>query len=215
VIQFIQTSSVAGLQFDMEYSEMTTELVSTSTETRLTRRNASLEEFWALPESLLPTEYINGEIIMAPAPVVAHQAILGNIYFSLRSFVEEQRAGRVYCSPVDVELPTGDVVQPDVLFLTNEEAAIASSAKRVKTVPAFMVEILSPGSAKHDAITKRNLYELNGVIEYWIVDPETRTVSQLILHEGHYALTELSEADAIRGTVLEGFECAVSQFFTL
>jgi Uma2 family endonuclease len=194
---------------------MTTELISTSTEPRLIRRKASLEEFWALPESMLPTEYINGEIIMAPTPTVAHQTILGNIYFILRSFVEEQRNGRIYCSPLDVELPTGNVIQPDAFFLTNEEAAIASPAKRVKSVPSFAVEILSPGSVKHDTITKRNLYELNGVREYWIVDPETKTVSQLILHEGHYALTELSEADTIRSTVLEGFGCAVAQFFTL
>ncbi|MBD0370186.1 MAG: Uma2 family endonuclease [Pyrinomonadaceae bacterium] len=193
---------------------MTTELVPTSDEPRLKHRKASLEEFWALPESVLPTEYINGEIIMAPAPTVAHQAILGNIYFVLRSFVEEKRIGIIYCSPLDVELPTGEVVQPDVLFLTNEEAAVANSAKRVKAAPSFLVEILSPGSVKHDAITKRNLYEKNNVREYWIVDPETKAVSQLVLHEGHYALTELSETDTIRCTVLQGFESSVSRFFT-
>jgi Uma2 family endonuclease len=203
------------LQFDIGVSEMTTELVSTSTDARLTRRKASIEEFWALPESMLPTEYINGEIIMAPAPVVAHQEIIGNIYAILRAFVEKKRIGRVYLSPLDVELPTGDVVQPDIFFLTKEEAAAASSAKRVKGVPSFVVEILSPGSVKHDAITKRNLYERNGVSEYWIVDPETKTVSQLVLSEGHYALTELAEADNIQGAVLAGFEEGVAKFFAL
>ncbi|HEY0320857.1 MAG TPA: Uma2 family endonuclease [Pyrinomonadaceae bacterium] len=194
---------------------MTTELVQPSTESRLTYRKASIEEFWALPESMLPVEYINGEIIMAPSPIVAHQTILGNIYFALRTFVEDKKSGRMYCSPLEVELPTGDVVQPDAFFLTNEEAALAAPASRVKGVPSFVVEILSPGSVKHDAITKRNLYELNGVREYWIVDPETKTVSQLILHEGHYALTEVPEADTIKSTVLKGFDCAVAQFFTL
>lgn len=194
---------------------MTTELVKPLTEPRLTHRKASLEEFWALPESMLPVEYINGEIIMAPAPVVAHQAILGNIYFILRAFIEQEKTGRVYCSPLDVELPTGDVVQPDVFFLTNEEAAIASSAKRVKAAPSFAVEILLPGSVKHDAITKRNLYESNGVSEYWIVDPETKTVSQLVLRDAHYALTEVAEADTIKSAVLSGFQCAVAQFFAL
>lgn len=195
--------------------EMTTRFVQPLTEARLTRRKASIDEFRALPESVLTVEYINGEIIMAPSPIVAHQAILGNIYFILRAFVEEKKAGRIFCSPLDVTLPTGDVVQPDAFFLTNEEAAIANSATRVHGAPAFIVEILSPGSVKHDAVTKRNLYELTGVREYWIVDPDSRTVSQLILHEGHYALTELSEADTIRGAVLSGFEAKVAQFFTL
>lgn len=192
---------------------MTTEIVQPSIEPRLTRRKASLEEFRALPESVLPVEYINGEIINAPSPVVAYQAILGNIYFILRVFVEDKKIGRIFCSPLDVELPTGDTVQPDLFFLTNEEAAAASSARHVKAVPSFAVEILSTGSVKHDAITKRNLYELNGVREYWIVDPETKTISKLVLHEGRYALTELSETDTIRSAVLSGFEANVGRFF--
>ena len=192
---------------------MTTETIPTTTEPRLIHRKASIEEFWALPESVLPVEYINGEIIMAPSPIVAHQTVLGNIYFILRAFVEEKKTGRVYSSPLDVELPTGDVVQPDVFFLDNEEAAAAAPAKHVQCVPSFVIEILSPGSVKHDAITKRNLYESTGVREYWIVDPETKTVSQMVMHEGHYALTEVGAAETIRGAVLEGFEASVSKFF--
>ena len=194
---------------------MTTELVSTSTEPRLIRRKASPEEFWALPESVLPTEYINGEIITPPTRTVAHQSILGEILLPLDEFVRQHGGGHVFFAPLDVILPSGEVVQPDIFFLTTEETARAHSAKRVYDVPSFAVEILSPGSVKHDTIMKRNLYELNGVREYWIVDPETKTVSQLTLLEGLYALTELTKDDTIRSTVLEGFECAIKRFFTM
>jgi Uma2 family endonuclease len=194
---------------------MTTEFVSASTESRLTHRKASLEEFWSLPESVLPVEYINGEIIMAPTPTPTHQSISREIFRPLDSFVMQKGIGKIFFAPLDVILPSGAVVQPDIFFLTREEAERAVSAKRVYDVPSFVVEILSPGSAKHDAITKRNLYERNGVGEYWIVDPETKTVSQLVLHEGHYALTELSEADTIQSAVLKGFEATVAQFFAL
>lgn len=192
---------------------MTTELVPTSTEPRLKHRKASLEEFWALPESVLPTEYINGEIIMAPTPTVAHQSILREIFRPLDEFVSQKSLGRIFFSPLDVILPSGEVVQPDIFFLTNEESEKARSEKRVYGAPSFIIEILSPGSVKHDAITKRNLYEKNNVREYWIIDPETKTVSQLVLREGHYALTELAEADIIRAEVLQGFESSVSKFF--
>lgn len=193
---------------------MTTELVRPPTIERLTYRRASIEEFWALPKSLLPVEYINGEIVMAPSPIVAHQAILGNVYFILRAFVEKKKIGRIYCSPLDVELSTGDVVQPDVFFLTSKEAERARSAKHVEAVPPFAIEILSPGPVNHDAITKWNLYEKNGVCEYWIVDLETKSISQLILKEGHYSPTEFSETDTIRSAVLSGFEAKVARFFT-
>lgn len=190
---------------------MTTGLIQQTPREHTIRRKASIEEFWALPESVLPTEYINGEIIMAPTPTVAHQTVLGNIYFALRQFMQKAAMGRLYCSPLDVVLPTGEVVQPDLFFLTDEETARANAAKRVDGAPLFAVEILSPGSIKHDTITKRNLYEQNGVREYWIVDPEARTIAQLTLDEGHYALTELTESDTIQSVVLIGFEMVVGQ----
>jgi Uma2 family endonuclease len=188
---------------------MTTEVIQQEREESLVRRTATIEEFWALPESLLHIEYINGEIIMAPTPTVAHQAVLRNISFVLHEFVKRTATGSVFFSPLDVVLPSGDVVQPDAFYLTNEESERAHAAKRVYGAPSFVVEVLSPGSIKHDAQTKRNLYARNAVREYWLVDPRAKTIAQMILSEGHYELTELAEEDVIRSVVLEGFETTV------
>ena len=192
---------------------MATEVLEQAAEERLIRRRASVEEFWSLPESVLPTEYIDGEIIMAPAPTVPHQAVRGNIYYALRTFIQGKKLGRMYDSPLDVVLPTGEVVQPDVLFLNAKQVERVRAAKRVEEVPPFLVEILSPGSATHDTIRKRDLYEKNGVREYWIVNVEDRRVAQLVLRKKHYALTELGEADTIKGVVLAGFEITVGELF--
>lgn len=193
---------------------MTTEVLDQAAET-LTRRRAAIEDFWALPESMQHIEYISGEIVMAPTPTVSHQAALGNIYYVLRSFIRDKGLGQLFASPPDVVLPSGEVVQPDVFFLTEEETARAMSAKRVHGAPSFLVEILSPGSIKHDKITKRNLYEKNGVLEYWIVDSKTKSIAQLVLRKKHYALTELGEGDTIRGSVLAGFEMKVGELLGL
>ena len=183
----------------------------TTGEQRLTRRPATIEEFWALPESTLPTEYINGEIVMAPSPTVPHQIAQGNLYYALQTFVQHKGVGRIFSSPLDVVLPTGEVVQPDLFFLSTKQVARVRAAKRVEEVPSFLVEILSPGSATQDTITKRELYEQNGVREYWIVDAEKRSIAQLVLRKKHYALTELGEGDAIKGAVLSGFEMKVGE----
>ncbi|HEX8190070.1 MAG TPA: Uma2 family endonuclease [Pyrinomonadaceae bacterium] len=188
---------------------MTTHVLEQSAEERLTRRRASAEEFWSLPESVLPTEYIDGEIIMAPTPNVSHQSVLANIFVALHIFVRPRALGRVFPAPLDVILPTGEVVQPDIFFLNPKQAERASGAKRVEEVPPFLVEILSPGSVKHDTVRKRELYEKNGVREYWIVDAEKRTVAQLVLRRKHYVLTELGESDTITASVLAGFEMTV------
>jgi Uma2 family endonuclease len=194
-----------------EFQEMATEVLEQATEERLIRRRASIEEFWSLPESVLPTEYIDGEIIMAPAPTVLHQLVKGNIYAALRAFVEGTGTGWIFDAPLDVVMPTGEVIRPDVFFLNARQTARVRRAKRVGEVPPFLVEILSPGSVRHDTVRKREVYEKNGVREYWIVDVDERTVSQLVLRKKHYALTELGEADTVRGAVLAGFEMRVGE----
>ncbi|HEX6182354.1 MAG TPA: Uma2 family endonuclease [Pyrinomonadaceae bacterium] len=190
---------------------MATEVLEQATEERLIRRRASIEEFWSLPESVLPTEYIDGEIIMAPAPTALHQLVSGNIYSALRAFVLGKGTGRIFYSPFDLVLPTGEVVQPDVFFLNAKQTERALQAKRVGEIPPLVVEVLSPGSAKHDTVRKREVYEKNGVREYWIVDVEERTIAQLVLRKKHYVLTELGESDIIKGVVLAGFEMTVGE----
>ena len=192
---------------------MATEVLEQATEERLIRRRAPIEEFWSLPESVLPTEYIDGEIIVAPAPTVLHQLVNGNIYSALRAFALAKATGRIFYSPLDVVLPTGEVVQPDVFYLNAKQTERALRAKRVEDVPPFLVEVLSPGSVRHDTVRKRDVYEKNGVREYWIVDVEERTVAQLVLRKKHYVLTELGEADVIKASVLAGFEMTVGELF--
>jgi Uma2 family endonuclease len=147
---------------------------------------------------------------MAPTPTVPHQRVILKIISALELFVAQHLLGEMFVSPLDVVLPSGDVVQPDVFFMKSDEARRAVK-ERVRGVPTLAVEVLSPGSVKHDTLTKRDLYEQNGVREYWIVDPTARSISQLVLRKKHYALTEHGEADAIRSAVLSGFEMNVGE----
>ena len=114
---------------------MATEVLEQAAEERLIRRRASVEEFWALPESVLPTEYIDGEIIMAPTPTVPHQRAVLNIAFALQQFVRQKGLGEVFASPLDVVLPSGDVVQPDIFFLAKEDVRRAKKHGRIRCAP--------------------------------------------------------------------------------
>ncbi len=67
---------------------------------------------------------------------------------------------------------TFDVVEPDLLYLSNERAAQVITAKHARGVPELVVEIASPATRKRDETVKRRLYERAGVSEYWVVDPE-------------------------------------------
>ena len=189
---------------------MATEVLEQATEERLIRRRAPVEEFWSLPESVLPTEYIDGEIVMAPSPSIEHQSASKNIFRRLDRFAGEA-ADQLFYSPLDVILPGGDVVQPDIFFLSKEDVRRAKKQRRISCAPLLVVEILSPGSVRYDTLKKRDLYERNGVREYWMVDIKERSVSQLVLRKKHYVLTELGESDVIKGAVLAGFEIKVGE----
>lgn len=188
---------------------MATEVLPAEAEETLTRRPATIEEFWSLPEAVLPVEYVDGEIVMAPTPTPQHQRLVFKIAATLRTFVEERALGEIFVSPLDVVLPTGEVVQPDLFLLSHEQAQRAVEGGRVQGAPPFTVEILSPSTASHDMITKREIYEKNGVREYWIVNPKARSVAQLVLRRKRFAVRELGEGDTIKGQVLEGFEMNV------
>ncbi|HWS85620.1 MAG TPA: Uma2 family endonuclease [Pyrinomonadaceae bacterium] len=192
---------------------MASEVLEQATEERLIRRRASVEEFWSLPESVLPTEYIDGEIVMAPSPSIEHQSASKNIFRRLDRFAGEA-ADQLFYSPLDVILPSGDVVQPDIFFLSKEDVRRAKKQRRISCAPLLVVEILSPGSVRYDTLKKRDLYERNGVREYWMVDVEERSVSQLVLRKKHYVLTELGETDVIKGAVLAGFEIKVGELLS-
>ena len=82
-----------------------------------------------------------------------------------------------------------DIVQPDLVVVLTSNSAILKPANIVG-VPDLTVEILSPSSGLHDRIRKRNLYEMSGVPEYWIVDPDRHRVTQHTLIDGQYQSIE-------------------------
>jgi Uma2 family endonuclease len=81
----------------------------------------------------------------------------------------------LYCAPVDTFLTDLNVYQPDVAFISNKRKSIIKE-EGVDGAPDFVVEILSPRTAKYDRGAKRDIYARTGVEELWIVDPELKTV---------------------------------------
>jgi Uma2 family endonuclease len=144
-----------------------------------------------LPESNLPTELWEGEIVMSPTPTPSHQTIVFRLARRLEDFVNTKKAGTVFVSPLDVVLSPRRVVQPDVLFIANASQRIIRD--RICGVPDLVMEVVSPGSWKRDRVEKKALYEQHGVSEYWVVDPEDRLIEVFALSKGGYQLRSRAE----------------------
>jgi len=86
----------------------------------------------------------------------------------------------VLLAPMDVHFDEKNIVQPDIIYIANENMGIVRN-NRIHGVPDLLVEVLSPGSGKHDKHRKRLLYEAFRVKEYWIVDPVLKTIDRYVL----------------------------------
>ena len=158
-------------------------------------------------------ELLDGELIMVPAPSTGHQRIDTKLGWRLAQFVEQKSLGEVFFAPCDVVLSDINVVQPDLLFVSNTRAPIIT-ADNVQGPPDLVVEILSPSTANRDRALKRTLYAQYGVPEYWLVDPDARTVTVLRLGAaGFTVVAQYGAGDTLTSPTLPSFTVNLDDIF--
>ena len=135
----------------------------------------TLEDFLSFPDDGKRHEIIDGEHYVTPSPNTKHQSVSMNLTRVFLRCLEDQPRGRLFAAPFDVVLSSVDVVEPDLLYLSDERAGLLTEL-HVRGAPDLVVEILSPSTRRTDEIIKRKLYERFGVLEYWVVDPELEGV---------------------------------------
>jgi Uma2 family endonuclease len=184
---------------------------TTSTGVKLT-----YDDFLHFPDDGKRHELIDGEHYVTPSPNTKHQAVSGNLYFLMRSWLEQHPVGRVFYAPFDVVFTQFDVVEPDLMYMSNERAAGILTAKHVTGAPEIVVEIASRGTRKRDETIKRRLYERSGVSEYWVVDPDLDVVRVYRREHDRFARpTELAAeaGDVLTTAHLSGLEMPLARVF--
>jgi Uma2 family endonuclease len=176
------------------------------------KRYAYAELLGSLPESNRPSELWDGELIMSPAPSLQHQKVVLALYRRLHKWITPRDLGELYVAPLDMVLSPHCVMQPDVVFVARDRLDLA---RRAIEGPADLVaEVISLGGRDRDRIRKRDLYEQHGVKEYWIVDPEPRTIEVLVLEaSGYRRIGCFRSGDRAQSQLLSGFEVEVGQIF--
>ena len=140
------------------------------------------ENYKILPETGPRYQLIEGDLDMVPAPNRYHQDISRNLEYILLEYLEENPIGKLYDAPFDVYLDEHNVFQPDIVVVMNARLAILTDAGAEGT-PDFVVEILSPKTARLDRDNKRRVYASTGVQELWIIAPESKTIEVFLLQE--------------------------------
>lgn len=169
-------------------------------------------DYFALPDTNWLIELSEGEMIMPPHPTDTHQAIVARMYRRLWSFVDQCTLGTVRFAPLPVRLWPDKIREPDVLFVSREHAD--RIGEQFYGPPDLVMEVLSPGTWRTDRLEKMVEYAQAGVGEYWIADPEARTIEVFVLREGAYVLLDKwGPRETAKSELLEGFEVAVNEVF--
>jgi Uma2 family endonuclease len=174
------------------------------------------DDFVLFPDDGMRHELIDGEHYVTPSPNTKHQVVVGNLHLLIGNWLRANRIGRVMLSPFDVVFTKFDVVEPDLLYLSNDRAAQVLTAANVQGVPELVVEIGSPSTRKRDETIKRRLYERAGVSEYWVVDPELDVVRIYRAGAGGYEKpVELSReaGDVLSTSLLPGLDLPLDLIF--
>ena len=138
----------------------------------------------------LDYEIIGGEKFMSPCASAYHNNVMGGLYTLISFYVRNNKVGYAFTDSMDVHLPDGNLFKPDLTVIKSENSAIINWKGAIYGVPDMVVEVLSKSTRRNDLTIKKDIYESNGVKEYWIVDPRAKTVDVYILRDGKFELDE-------------------------
>lgn len=179
----------------------------------ITSRRLTYEDFARLPDDGERHEIIAGELGVLPAPSLWHQKLVTRLVLLIHAYLTQHNLGDdLYTGPVDVKLADDTVVEPDLVYVGPSRRSLLADPRFIASAPDLIVEIVSPSNRAHDEQTKFGLYAANRVAEYWIADPEQRTLRIFALHHGAYALVP-NEHGIARSVVLPGLEIDVAALF--
>jgi len=178
-------------------------------------------------------EIIGGEKFMAPSADSWHNNTAGKLYLLIGMHVATNRLGLVFTDSLDVHFPDGNLFKPDFMFISaaNSKIVVDNKHSTIHGVPDMVAEIFSRSTMKRDMGIKKDIYERNGVKEYWMIDPWSENIQVYILRDGKYQLDNVyhnySEAELneltdderakiefeVPVSVLDGFKVKIKNIF--
>lgn len=143
-------------------------------------RGGSMDSNLAFREEVRE-ELINGvAVAMSPSPTFNHNRVAFRIAHLFESYLKGKTCTAI-ADGTDLYLTETDRFIPDMMVVCDRDKIQWNG---VHGAPDLVVEVLSPSTSKNDRMHKKVVYETCGVREYWLVDPNNRTIEQYVLLDG-------------------------------
>jgi len=156
-------------------------------------------------------EFTDGFLEILPMPTDKHQGILGFLYLAFLGFIDP-RGGKVRFSPLRLRIRPGKFREPDLLLLLS--AADSRRQNRFWLGVDLALEVVSEEKPERDLVDKRGDYAEAHVPEYWIVNPQTETITVLRLRGDAYEEAGIyRRGESAASMLLPDFSLAVAAVF--
>jgi len=176
----------------------------------------TVDDLDCMPDDGNRYEVIEGVIQVSRAPGLAHQRIMIALIAGFVRYLDRNPVGEILATP-GVILSDFNGVIPDLVFISHELRDEIASGERITGAPEIVIEIVSPGAdnERRDRIVKRQLYATYGVKEYWVVDPQSKTI-EVYIHDGQTLMLSavLGIGNELTSSLLPGFACSVETIFS-
>ncbi|MBI1929166.1 Uma2 family endonuclease [Candidatus Poribacteria bacterium] len=182
-----------------------------------TKQTLTYEDYLALPETMQRYEIIDGELIMAPAPLFGHQWRSKKIFQPLDAYVEENQLGLVVYAPVDIMINKDPLRtrQPDVLYISVERLEKYNLDEMeelpfLNVAPELVVELISPSESRSKIEDKLADYQQIGVCECWLVRSTEGTIEVVrFTADSSQTVERFRRGERVRSDILPGWQPAV------
>lgn len=183
------------------------------TATTQTRLALTYEDYALLPQDGRRWELVAGDFVVSPAPTSQHQAVVFELSGQFREQLRNRKLARVLPSPIDVIFDRTNTVQPDLVVVKMARKSIITR-RGIDGVPDLVVEVVSPNNPAQDLVLKRHVYERFKVPEYWIVDPDERSVLVLALEGKSYVeAVSLRVKGVVRSPLFRSLKVSLDDLF--
>ncbi|MBX3231270.1 MAG: Uma2 family endonuclease [Labilithrix sp.] len=179
---------------------------------------ATAETLLALGDE--PFEVIGGELVRRADPSAEHGDAQGSLVASIRSRFHrgsggpEGPGGWWILPEVDVELARHEIVRPDLGGWRRDRVPERPTGRPIRHRPDWMCEVLSAINARNDLVWKLDLYRRVEILHYWIVDPQTETLTvHRLTPDGYLIALRADRSATVRAEPFEAIELRVGALF--
>ena len=157
-------------------------------------------------------EYSNGYVVLSSNTSIQHNKIISRLNFRLMTFLDKSKCD-VYMESIEVIFRNNEEVykyKPDVFVMCDDSSRQGES---FTSAPKIIFEVISKSTATHDYITKLEVYQRCGVLEYNLVEQEGYIV-QYSLIDNQYKITNVfKNSDSYVSTVFSDVSISLDDIF--